>query len=163
MSLNGPALSLEGVVESGFDVSNVVADGDVDANFVNQWLEPYNISLTGGFTLEQAALRLVGQTPVGADGEVRWNGGPVRYILSGNLSNKVLPGMRAELGPGPEATVYPVAPAGADGTPVLQARILDNGFAKIGVTRYMTEILGTPWPGSEPDHAVVLEVEEQLF
>jgi hypothetical protein len=83
----------------------------------------------------------------------------VTYLLSGKLYNSALPPMRALLGPGPEAIAF----ATGDETPLLLARLEPNGFAKVGVTKYLTKILGNPWPGGDPDHAVVLEVEEQVF
>ena len=67
--------------------------------------------------------------------------------------------MTADLGPGPVAVAY----ATGESTPLLQAALTGNGFARIGVTKYLTRLLGQPWPGGDPDHAVVLEVEEQVF
>jgi hypothetical protein len=67
--------------------------------------------------------------------------------------------MTANLGPGPKAVAY----ATGESTPLLHAALADNGFVRVGVTKYLTAMLGQPWPGSDPDHAVVLEVEEQVF
>ena len=53
----------------------------------------------------------------------------------------------------------------ADGvsTSLLHAELKPDGFAKISVTKYLTKLAGNPWPGGDPDHVVVLEVEEQVF
>ena len=67
--------------------------------------------------------------------------------------------MHAELGPGPTAVAF----ADGDTTPLLHAELKTNGFARIGVTKYLTKMAGNPWPGGDPDHAIVLEVEEQVF
>ena len=91
--------------------------------------------------------------------QVTWSGGQVRYILSGRSSTSILPPLVAYLGEGAEATVF----AQNGQTPLIKAELLDNGFAKVGITRLLTKMLDNPWPGSEPDHAVVLEVEEQVF
>ena len=71
----------------------------------------------------------------------------------------MLPPLVAYLGEGAEATVF----AQNGQTPLIKAELQDNGFAKVGITRLLTKMLDNPWPGSEPDHAVVLEVEEQVF
>ena len=96
-----------------------------------------------------------------ADGYLEWSGGQVRYILSGILSESFLPKMRANLS-APEQK--PTAEVFAEGEPIrlMQAQVTDNGFVKIGITKMFTKLLNRPWPGSDPDHAVVLEVEEQL-
>lgn len=67
--------------------------------------------------------------------------------------------MTAVLGPGAEAVVF----AAGGQTPLLQAQLQDDGFAKVGVTKLLTKMLNRPWPGSDADHEVVLEVEEQVF
>jgi hypothetical protein len=109
--------------------------------------------------LDQAALILRGGVPRSAAGEISWSGGTVRYTLSGQSSSSTLPPLIAYLGDGVEAVVF----AQNAQTPLIKAELLDNGFAKIGITKLLTKILDNPWPGSDPDHAVVLEVEEQVF
>jgi hypothetical protein len=59
----------------------------------------------------------------------------------------------------PEMSVY----QSNDETPLMLARISRDGLATIGITKQFTKLLGEPWPGNEPDHAVVLEVGEKLF
>ena len=115
--------------------------------------------LSGEFTLDAVEFTFAGGLPEQAGGEVRWTGGPVTYTLAGETSTENLPELTARLGPGPEAVVLPRGAA----TPLLKLELLDNGFAKIGVTKRLTKMLNTPWPGADPDDAVVLEVEEQVF
>jgi glycine cleavage system H lipoate-binding protein len=43
------------------------------------------------------------------------------------------------------------------------AKVAQDGMATVGITKQFTKMLGEPWPGGEPDHAVVLEVGEKLF
>ena len=150
---------LSGGVDAG--VSNVQAtiEGRVDGAFVNRWLAPYHIELAGVFDLQAVNFELQGRSLTQLAGRLDWDGGPIRYQLSGKMHDSVLPPMTADLGPGPAAVAY----AKGESTPLLQAALTDNGFARIGVTKYLTRILGQPWPGGDPDHAVVLEVEEQLF
>jgi hypothetical protein len=97
--------------------------------------------------------------PGEASGTASWSGGYVRYRLSGQSYSGDLPPLEAALGDGLEAYVYPVQ----EQTPLIRAQLLSNGFAKIGITRLLTRLLNNPWPGSDADHEVVLEVEEQLY
>jgi len=155
----GVDLELGGEFDKGFGHSSVLLTGKLGSAAINRRLAPYDIAVEGDFDVRSAQIRFEGNRPVAADGEIHWGGGPVRYVLSGRASSSMLPPLTAYLGPGPEAVVFP-----ADGqTPLLTAKLLDNGFAKVGVTKFFTTMLGSPWPGGDPDHAVVLEVEEQLF
>jgi hypothetical protein len=159
VTVTGTGQDLEGLIQAGFSGVLLKFDGNVNYVALNPWLAPYNIVLSGDFALANVTARVHDGYPEETGGEVTWTGGPVTYQLAGNISTSRLPEMLALLGPGPEATVYP---AGGQ-TPLLQAAIQRNGFAKVGVTKLLTKMLNTPWPGADPDHAVVLEVEEQVF
>jgi len=147
--------SLQLLPDTGVQATN----GTVAAEAVNRWLAPYNIRLSGQFTLTDVALQFKGGRPDSAGGDLHWEGGPVTYQLAGEISSGILPEMTAVLGPGAEAVVF----AAGGQTPLLQAQLQDNGFAKVGVTKLLTKMLNRPWPGSDSDHEVVLEVEEQVF
>jgi len=106
-------------------------------------------------------------------GEVHWSGGLVRYRLSGHDFQKQLPPIVGyiETDNGiPEMTTYldtaqasdPVS-SGTQDTPLILARLDNQGWLTLGITRAFTELAGQPWPGSEPSHAVVLEVQEKVF
>ena len=159
LSLGGESLDLTGRMEAGLGGMTTIVSGQIGAPFVNAWLAPYYIELSGTFMLEEVTAEATGRRLDDLSGSLNWDGGPVRYRLSGRLYNSVLPPLFASLGPGSEATVF----ASKDPIPLLHAALLENGFARFGVTKHMTQILGNPWPGGDPDHAVVLEVEEQVF
>jgi len=133
--------------------------GKVSADLVNRFLAPYDMMISGELSLTDAGLTVSGGVAQSADGQIAWSGGPVRYILSGRSWTSDLPPLVAYLGEGAEATVFEQNGQ----TPLIKAELLDNGFAKIGITKLLTKMLDNPWPGSDPDHAVVLEVEEQVF
>jgi hypothetical protein len=156
-------LDLEGNVSAGFDSFVLGSRGTVDASFVNRWLSPYDILLGGQFQLEDVGLTFKGAADRAqlehAEGRLQWSGGTVQYILSNKMSSTNLPPLTALLGPGPGAVAF----AHDDQTPLLHAQLQANGFARIGVTKQLTKLLGNPWPGGDADHAVVLEVEEQVF
>lgn len=161
LAWEGAQHALTGRIGFGLGGWQASADGRLAAAFVNRALAPYDIAISGGMVLRETALaapyRWTGSGS--ASGSAHWEGGAVRYRLANQVYDGQLPPLAAFLGDGLEAVVYP-----EDGqTPLLRAQIQGNGFAKIGVTRMLTELLGNPWPGSHQDHEVVLEVEEQLF
>lgn len=159
LSLAGAGADLNGSLATGFGTTEASVRGTVTGDFVNRWLAPYYIALSGTFVAETLNLSLDGRMLENIEGLLTWNGGPIQYRLSGNVHNSSLPPMTAELGPGPVAVAF----ATGEPTPLLHVALAENGFVRIGVTKYLTTILGQPWPGGDPDHAVVLEVEEQVF
>ena len=159
LRLTGAGTDLDGLVTAGFTTVQAEILGSVESAFVNRWLAPYYIELGGVFAVDSVNVVVRGRMLETLNGRLTWDGGPVRYRLSGNMHNSVLPPMTADLGPGPSAVAY----ATGESTPLLQAALGENGFVRLGVTKYLTRLLGQPWPGGDPDHAVVLEVEEQLF
>lgn len=159
VSLTGGGVDIQGSLAKGFGPADAELQGTVAASFVNQWLAPYYIELSGTFELNEVVATIKGRQLESLSGRLTWDGGPLQYKLSGNMYNSVLPPMTADLGPGSKAIAY----ATGESTPLLHAELKADGFARIGVTKYLTRILGEPWPGGDPDHAVVLEVEEQVF
>jgi hypothetical protein len=155
----GNGHQLSGEVDLSSDNLALLLSGTVTAATVNQWLEPYNIRLSGTFTLEGVRLVVVDGVPDTVDGAIRWTGGPVDYTLAGNYSTGNLPEMTGYLGPAVTAVVYQTGKQ----TPLLDMALQPNGYGRIGVTKLLTKLLGKPWPGNDPDYAVVLEVEEQVF
>jgi hypothetical protein len=159
LELAGEGVNLIGRATAGTSTTDASVTGGVGAGFVNTWLAPYDIELAGDFRLADTALNLTGRQLEAVGGSLTWTGGRVVYVLSGKVFRATLPPMHAELGPGPSAVVF----ADGDPTPLLHAELKPDGFAKIGVTKYLTKLTGNPWPGGDPDHAIVLEVEEQVF
>ncbi len=161
--LKNSELNLQGTLAAGISTVSVSVSGEIESSFVNRWLTPYDIRLGGQFRLQEAGGTIVRRQArpelQQASGSVHWTGGPVRYVLSNRVSNTTLPPLTALLGPGAAAVAF----ADGDQTPLLHAELKPDGFAKIGVTKQLTKLLGNPWPGGDADHAVVLEVEEQVF
>jgi hypothetical protein len=163
VSVRDSAHEVSGHVAAGLSAVTVSLDGAVGAPFINRWLAPYDIVLSGDFTLHRVDVTW----PYDADalasgtaaGEVTWTGGPIRYRLADRNYAGELPPLVAYLGDALETQVYP-----KDGqTPLLRADIRPGGFVRIGVTQLLTRLAGNPWPGAHADHEIVLEVEEQLF
>jgi len=159
IELESPEQNLTASLRLFPDTGISATNGTIAADAINRWLTPYNIRLSGQFTLTDVALHFVSGRPDRAAGDIHWDGGPVSYQLAGESSSGILPEMTAVLGPRAAAVVFAV---GGE-TPLLQAQLQDNGFAKVGITKLLTKMLNRPWPGSNADHEVVLEVEEQVF
>jgi hypothetical protein len=173
LTLTGPDQAMDGNAGISMDSIHVEVEGVLSSRFLNQWLGPYDIGMSGEVTMREVDLLLYRNgsktaaavpnqpalAPGEASGTLTWAGGDVRYRLSGQEYRGSLPPLVATLGDGLEVYIYPEKGQ----TPLLVAQMLDNGFVKIGITRLLTRLLNNPWPGSDADHEVVLEVEEQIF
>ena len=144
--------------------------GVVRQSFLRNALARYDIIPVGDLTIERLditdlQLNEAGNWPrqVYAEGSAQWTGGPVSYRLAGQNSHIELPAMTAQIST-PEGG-WPTLEVSAQetGTLLMNGRLTPTGSAAIGITRGLTRLTGQPWPGSEPDHAIVLEVEEQLI
>ena len=161
VQVGGPEHALDGTVAAGPATLSLKLDGRAEAAFVNRWLAPYDMAISGPLTFEAIDVQVPYRSPARGRtaGSVQWAGGAIRYRLGRRVHDGSLPPLVAYLGEGLEAVVYPQGGQ----TPLLTAELLPSGFARIGVTALFTRLAGNPWPGSHADHEVVLEVEEQLF
>ena len=156
---------LAGLAGASFREAEINVSGDVDAQAVNQWLAPYDITTSGTFSILPTQILLPHNTPLPSAfaGQINWTGGLVRYTLSGQLSEATLPPLVAYLDMNetnePQATVF----AENDQTPLMIATLGANGFAKVGISKRLTQLLNNPWPGTDPDHHIVVQVEEKVF
>lgn len=165
--------SLEGTASAGLSSTTASVRGRLDSATLNALLRPYDIRIDSGVDIQSADITIEGRWPSRLEGTVTWAGGNVSYRLSGQEQFQRLPPMTAilDLDTDPlgsnigTASPQPRAQVRADGDPILMLRaaLQRNGFAKVGITRHFTEMVGMPWPGSDADHAIVLEVEEQVF
>ena len=145
--------------------SGALADlsGRVDSAALRELLQRYDLAIGGSFETQHLSFvhRWKSRLP-NVKGELRWSGAPVSYRL-GNVTHRVslppLTGFVDSAAGQPEMTAYE---ADHD-TPLLLARVAVDGWVTIGITKRFTQLLGQPWAGSDADHAVVLEVQEQLF
>jgi len=164
-TLAGADKNLSGDVEVGWRNAGASVAGQLEASALNAWLSTYDIFLSGQFNFRPTVVGFDHRRNEvhTLDGELEWSGGPVRYTLSGLLRETTLPPLTAILNASaagqPQAVVY----ARGEQTPLLIATLSNNGFAKVSITKFFTKLLGNPWPGSDADHEVVIEVEEQIF
>lgn len=165
LTLRHPLWHAQASIKRGFSSVETLATGRIDAKQVSAFLARYNIFTQGDLTLERAKLITNSNLSTISElqGQIKWNGGPIRYILSGTTQDVVLPELFAQLSINkngdPQAMVF----TKKQQEPLLIATLTADGFAKVALTKQFTKILNNPWPGSDPDHAIVIEVEEKLY
>ena len=151
---------LHGTADVGLNRTfSVDVSGKVGAQTVNRWLEPYDMTISGNLNLSNAMLTFDDVSLRTAGGTVGWDGGTISYPARNGIQSSILPPLRASLGPGSAATVTEEG----DLTPLVTAELFETGIAEVGITARMTRLLDLSWTEAEPDSAVVLEVEEQVF
>jgi Type II secretion system (T2SS), protein N len=163
VALDGAQLQIEGRASTSATTAYAQLHGTLDATLLAEPLARYDITLPGSLVVDHLEMtRRYGSRLPALRGDLKWSGGNVAYRLAGRDHQVVLPvliGFLDSSSGQPEMTVYQAD----DKTPLMLARVTEDGLATVGITKQFTKLLGEPWPGSEPDHAVVLEVGEKLF
>lgn len=141
--------------------------GNVAGAWVSQWLAEYEVTLGGQISTENLAAELnpnqLLQT-LAANGDLTWSGGLVSYRIGNSLARQRLGPMNAVIkGDMAEAQGLSAEVFGQESYPLLVLALLPNGHVKVSITQRLTEIVGSPWPGSDPDHEFVLVVEQAVF
>ena len=142
-------------------------EGDIDCATLAPLLRRYEVAIDGRLTSEQLHASLDTSAPwetLSVDGRIDWSGGLTSYYLANTLARQRLQAMYANIETSRtvprevQANVY-----GEESYPLLRLSLGASGFAKIGISKRLSQIVGSPWPGGDPDHAIVLEVEQPLF
>lgn len=161
--LAGTGHTLSGGARLGLGGLHCSAAGAVSGATIRRILAPYWIETTGDVGIERIGADVTHDLHLQAlAGELSWSGGEVRYRLAGEHYQMVLPplaGMLETVNAEPTLTVFA---QGVD-APLLHIRLGADGWLNIGVTKKLTKMAGFPWPGNEPDHAIVIDVSERLF
>ena len=161
--LAGTSHTLSGLARFGLAGMHCSAAGTVSGATMRRILAPYWIETTGDVGIEHIGADVTYDLHLQATvGELSWSGGEVRYRLAGEHYRMVLPplaGMLETVDAEPTLTVFA---QGVD-APLLHIRLDAGGWLNIGVTKKLTKMAGFPWPGNEPDHAIVIDVSERLF
>lgn len=163
VEVRGDKVDLTGRAGASAKSGHAEFKGQFDTALLSQTLARYDIHLPGTVTVDHVDLSAAyGARLPQIRGELKWSGGDVGYRLSGRDHAVALPplvGFIDSSSGQPEISVYQVD----DKMPLMLAKISQDGLASVGITKQFTKMLGEPWPGGEPDHAVVLEVGEKLF
>ena len=98
LTLVRDGLSLTGVSVLGFDGYEVALDGTIESRFLNVYTVDYDIRLSGELSFNDVKLRLTdGNQVETVEGNLRWNGGPVRFKLSNVMHEVTLEPIRGAL------------------------------------------------------------------
>jgi len=169
LQLFGDNFNLAGVAAVGYEAfAFTQVQGVIEAPALQRALAIYDIAPTGTLVLDELHLSNIrledntALTAVTASGNAHWTGGAVNYRLAGRSNDIVLPPLTAVIAT-PNEWPEMLVTAQDNAMPLITGRITPRGSIAIGITRGFTRLAGQPWPGSEPDHAVVLEVEEYLI
>ena len=159
-----PQTNLHGTAGSGLSTQSLTVQGDIAAPVLNEWLQRYLITIQGDIEIQPTELVLEDRTRVTAlEGQIDWQGGTVRYSLSGLLHEAQLPPLTAYLDQNTQSQAIATVYTQGGSAPLLMATLTPDGFAKIAMTKRFTKLLNNPWPGNDPDNTVILEVEEKIF
>jgi hypothetical protein len=138
-------------------------DGLIEAETINRVLAAYNMNLNGTLHLRSVKATInKSEGQIRIQGDMRWDGGTVQYRMSNQRFQRELPALLGELqmvGGVPSMTVR----SETDDTPLIRARLDNDGWIHIGITKRFTRLIGQPWQGNEPDPAIVMEVSEKLL
>jgi hypothetical protein len=163
VSVTGEHIELGGRAGASFRRGHASLDGTLDTALLTDVFSRYDIRIPGSIAVEHLDLTAAyGARLPDVRGELKWSGGDVSYRLSGRDHRVALPplvGFIDSSSSQPEISVYQVD----DKMPLMLGKVAQDGMATVGITKQFTKMLGEPWPGGEPDHAVVLEVGEKLF
>ncbi|MEM7097056.1 MAG: type II secretion system protein N [Pseudomonadota bacterium] len=157
------SLNLEGWASTVGEHHSLDVQGLIGAEVINEWLRKYYIYLEGEFSVQPTQLSVSGTQVTKLEGQIDWTGGVVRYRLSGVLHETNLPPLTAYLDQDTQANPIATVYAQGNSTPLLFATLSEDGFAKVSMTKLFTKLLNNPWPGSDPDSTIVLEVEEKII
>ena len=161
--LAGAGHTLSGSANLGLSGVRCTAAGVVRGTTMRRILAPYWIEADGDIDIRHI------DADVGYDlqsrnvaGQLSWSGGEVRYRLAGEHHRLVLPPLAGVLETVDAQPKLAVFGDGLD-APLLHVRLGADGWLDIGVTKMLTKLAGFPWPGNEPDHAIVIDVSERLI
>ena len=154
---------LSGSALIGFTGLKCTAAGTVRGETMRRILAPYWIEAAGDIGIERISAAVTYAPHLqNLTGELSWNGGEVRYRLAREHSSMVLPPLTGVLESVDAQPTLVVFAQGVD-APILHIRLGTDGWLTIGVTKKLTKMAGFPWPGNEPDHAIVIDVSERLI
>ena len=167
-ALNAPGYRLHGNAAAAPSTLALNAvRGTVEEPALRRVLAAYDIVPSGNLTINtldvpELTLDNAGNLlTISASGQLTWSGGPVTYRLSGVTRTVDLPPLEGALSTPADWPELLVTERGTE-LPLITGRLTERNSVAVGITSGFTKLVGQPWPGSEPDHAVVLEVEEML-
>ena len=154
---------LQGTATIGWGHASFSFNGLVEPETINRILAPYDMNLTGALHLNSITATVNrNEDRIHTQGDMRWDGGIVQYRMSNQTFRRELPTLLGELQMA-EGIPSMMVRSETDNTPLLHARLDEDGWVHIGITKRFTRLIGQPWQGSESDRAIVMEVSEKLL
>lgn len=138
------------------------ASGTLGADALNYTLAPWDVRIEQPVTVEGVDAVFENRQLVSIDGHLAWPGGPTSWLMDGAPSTVTLPPLNGTLSSSDGSLSGLLVPA--DGQiPVVQMTLAPDGTFTLKISKLLTRLVGRPWPGSDPDHAIVIEMVDDLF
>ncbi len=165
----------------GYSMSGLHIDlqGELPVSVLQPTLDQHQLVIGGRLNAQSLIFELDPNNPwstLSGNGSLDWTGGPVSYFIANDQNHAILPPLRLNLvepSTDPisgrwqlQAEVYNQTQTGEDAEPkyaLMTLALNPQGLVKVSITKRLTQLVGSPWPGSDPDHATILEVEQPLF
>ena len=177
IQLQADTHTFKGRLSQSMHHSQVSGEAVTQTDLLNQLLLPYDIHVAGNLTIKAFDLQIKTASLSESNlpeitqlqGQIHWPGGPIEYRLSGQTATIDLPALQALLSledEMPNLRIYQQSEISATSDPripLILGSLDKNGWVSLGITKKFTHMIERPWSGSEPDHAVVLEVQEKLL
>ena len=170
---SGRDTRLHGTLGLGVGQLGLAAGGLIGSQSLNYTLAPYGITVAGGSAAEASGADgdvLVDQFTATwsagrihtLDGLMAWGGGSVSWNGGPQSGSARLPPLQARF-EAIDGAVHGILAPTEGQIPLMQGNLQPDGLMTIGMTRLLTRLLGMPWSGSDPDHAIVMEMTEDVF
>jgi len=138
------------------------ASGVIGEEALNYSLKQWDVQVAGAVSVQSIDAVWQAQQLTGLDGRLFWPGGPVSWFMDGHNAAATLPAMTGQLGQSAGALSGLILPDQGQ-TPVAQIELSPDGTFSLKISKLLTRLLGKPWPGSDPDHVIVIEMVDKVF
>ncbi len=138
------------------------ASGVIGVDAINYTLAPWDTRIESPVSVEHLEATFEDQSLTMLDGQLTWPGGATSWLMDGGTSNATLPPMTAVLS-SQDATLSGLMVPVDGQIPVVQVTLAPDGALTVKISKLLTRLVGRPWPGSDPDHAIVVEMVDDVF
>lgn len=138
------------------------ASGTLGADALNYTLAPWDVRIEQPVAVETVEAVFENRRLAAIDGQLAWPGGATTWLLDGSPTTVALPPMTGRLAASEGRLTGLLVPA--DGQiPLVQMMLAPDGTFTLKISKLLTRLVGRPWPGSDPDPAIVIEMVDDLF
>lgn len=164
ISLERDGVSLTGVSTSKFDVQEVSLNGVIGSRFVNVFTLAYDINLAGELAINDVVVRVDDRKRVDSiEGDLTWNGGPVRFKLANVMHEVTLEPVLGTLALDANLVVLSVRRATSN-APVLAFRFdAESGWVHLRAFPAFLEFANIPSNYLMQDADFLFEVSQKLL